>query len=75
MWERQTDSAAKAPLLGQKRTARSSWDNVRPRLSFMFPVETFELIKRLLTLNVAKARQNAETILNSYDLFIYTDIV
>jgi hypothetical protein len=37
----------------------------------MFPSETFELIKRILTLNVAMPRQNVETILNSYELFIY----
>jgi len=49
--------------------------NVCSRLRFMFPMETFELIKRLLTLNVAKPRQNAETFLNSYELFIYGNIL
>jgi len=40
----------------------------------MFPAETFKLMKRLLTLQVAKPRQKVETISNYYELFTYGDI-
>jgi hypothetical protein len=39
----------------------------------MLPAETFEMRKCLLTLSLAKPRQNAEAILKTYELIIYGD--
>ena len=48
--------------------------NMIPRHTVMLPAETFEMRKRLLTLSLAKPRQNIEAILKSYKLIIYGDI-
>jgi hypothetical protein len=40
----------------------------------MLPAETLEMRKRLPTLPLARPRYNAETVLKTYEMFIYGDI-
>ena len=40
----------------------------------MLPEETFDTRKRLVTLSPAKPRENAETVLKTYMLFVYGNI-
>jgi hypothetical protein len=41
---------------------------------FMFPAETFEISKRLLTTFLAEMRHNVETVLQTYELLIYGNL-
>ena len=55
-------------------STRSWLSTCCPRHSVMLPAETSEMIKRLLTLFLAKLRYNAEAIFKTYELFIYGNI-
>ena len=61
-------------ILRQVPSTRCSRATCCPRHGVVLPAETFVMRKRLLTLPLAKLKQNAEEILKIYELFIYGDI-
>jgi hypothetical protein len=67
MWQRQIDSAAYVHGLGRHAQPVAREKTFARGLVYVSRGD-------ILTLNVAKPRQNVEAILNSYELFIYGDI-